>query len=97
MTVLTFQDQDGDPVAVDSKLIVGLSVGTVNGPHRAGADVTVTLIWTLGTGDRPFMVAAPFADVLRRWTESRGESLAMRAHPKAYPLVQHQYPSGVPT
>lgn len=93
MTVLVWQDQDGDPVAVDSERIIGLSVGSLNGPHRTGADVTVTLIWT--DAAQPFMVAASFADVLHRWIESRGESLAMKAHPRAYPLVAHQYPDGV--
>lgn len=96
--ILTFADHDGDPVAVESAQIVGLSVGSLNGPRKPDATITVTLIWAAGA-PQPFMVAASFADVLHRWTEARGESLAMRtahptAHPGVYPLVAHQYPGG---
>lgn len=94
MTVLVFQDHEGDPVAVESTTIVGISVGSLNGPREAGANLRVTLIWAAGVM-QPFMVAAPFADVLHRWTESRGESLAMRrAHPNTIGW-QVQYPGGV--
>jgi hypothetical protein len=91
--ILTFADHDGDPIAVDSALIVGLSVGAITGPHKPETSVTVTLIWT--TGPQPFMVAAPFADVLRRWTESRGETLAPRVHPGTTGW-ELQYPDGTP-
>lgn len=70
MTVLVFSDHDGDPVAVESSAIVGLSVGAVNGPQRAGADVRVTLIWAAGA-TQPFMAATPFAEVLDAWTAAR--------------------------
>ena len=90
MSIVIWTDHEGDSVAIDSATIVGLSVGTINGPHKVGAEILVTLVWVDGVG-QPFMVASTFADVLHRWTESRGESLAMKAHPGAYPLVQHQY------
>jgi hypothetical protein len=66
--ILTWLDHDGDPVAVESASIVGLSVGSLNGPRAA--EVRVTLIWAAGVG-QPFMVPAPFADVLQAWTDAR--------------------------
>lgn len=91
--IATWSDQDGDPVAVDLGEIVGLSVGDVTGPRPLGAGVRVTLVWCRGLA-QPLMVAASFSDVLHRWTESRGQSLAVRAHPGVFPLVAHQYPTG---
>lgn len=90
--ILTFCDHEGDPVAVLSERIIGLSVGALNGPRRPDDTITVTLIWTEAA--QPFMVAASFADVLHRWTESRGESLALRAYPIARGW-EHQYPNGL--
>lgn len=90
--IVVWSDHDGDPVAVDTATIVGLSVGDVTRPRAT--PVRVTLIWAQGVAE-PFKVAAPFADVLRRWTESRGQSLAVKAHPGVFPLVAHQYPEGV--
>ncbi len=68
--ILTFADHEGDPIAVESAAVVGLSVGTINGPQRAGAEVRVTLIWVAGAS-QPFMVAEPFATVLDAWTAAR--------------------------
>lgn len=68
--ILTFADHDGDPVAVESSSIVGLSVGTVNGPHPAPDPIRVTLIWAAGAA-QPFMVAEPFADVAKAWELAR--------------------------
>lgn len=68
--ILTFADHEGDPVAVESSSIIGLSVGTVNGPHQAGAQIRVTLIWAAGAA-QPFMAAEPFADVAKAWEVAR--------------------------
>lgn len=68
--ILSFVDHDGDPVSVESATIVGLSVGSLNGPRESGADLRVTLIWAAGVG-QPFMVAAPFDEVLAAWTNAR--------------------------
>jgi len=95
--ILSWQDHDGDSVAVLASAIVGLSVGTINGPRTPGADVTVTLIWAAGAA-QPFMVAAPFAEVLGAWSEARlaeagaRDTAAQAAYPGVYPLVAHQYP-----
>lgn len=86
--ILEFSDQDGDDVAIESSCIVGISVGVVG-------EMTVTLVWTLGTGDRPFMVAAPFADVLRAWERARtagGKAEQPGFH--GWPL-QYPHPSSV--
>jgi hypothetical protein len=99
--ILAFRDHEGDPVAVDSAAIVGLSVGTINGPRKPDADVTVTLVWARGVA-QPFMVAAPFAEVLDLWTRAREARMAhgaptdVLAHPGVFPLVAHQYPGGAP-
>jgi hypothetical protein len=68
--ILSWTDQDGDPVAIESASIIGISVGTVTGPHRAIPPRSVTLIWADGV-PQPFMVAAPFAGVLELWTAAR--------------------------
>lgn len=70
MTVLVWADHEGDEVAVESASIIGLSVGTVNGPHKPDATVRVTLIWAAGAA-QPFMVAADFSEVLEAWTAAR--------------------------
>lgn len=100
--ILCFQDHEGDSIAVDATAIVGLSVGTINGPHKPGAAVTVTLVWAAGVS-QPFMVAAPFAEVLDLWTRARQATLPtgapsdVLAHKGVFPLVAHQYqPGGVP-
>ena len=67
--IAVWNDHDGDPIAIDTARIIALSVGDVTGPRSAGDDLRVTLIWT--DAPQPFMVAAPFEDVLHRWTESR--------------------------
>lgn len=68
--ILTFADHEGDPVAVESSSIIGLSVGSVNGPRRPGDTVTVTLIWAAGIA-QPFMVNQPFAEVAAAWEAAR--------------------------
>lgn len=68
--ILHFEDQDGDPVAIESASIIGISVGTVTGPHRNLLASRVTLIWADGV-PQPFMVASAFADVLELWTAAR--------------------------
>lgn len=83
--ILNFVDQDGDDVAIESSCIVGVSVGV-----DTGTDTTVTLIWALGTGDRPFMVAAPFNDVLAAWGAARSagpppDLKGMHGWPLQYP------------
>lgn len=69
--ILIFSDNDGDEVAVESATIVGLSIGALNGPKPAeAADVRVTLVWCAGV-PAPFMVGAPFAEVLEAWQAAR--------------------------
>lgn len=64
--ILVWSDPDGDPIAVASESIVGLSI--LAGAEPAG---TVTLVHTVATADRPFLVAAPFKEVLDAWTQAR--------------------------
>jgi len=95
--LITFDDQDGDPVAVDAAAIIGLSIGTVNGPHKPGAEITVTLIWTMAA--QPFMVRQPFSEVLEAWETARRVKLPpdapqVLAYRGVYPLVTMQYPDG---
>lgn len=98
--ILFFVDPDGDPVAVESDAIVGVTVGRITGPRAAEqvAQGTVTLIHTSATVDRPFMVASTFTDVVQTWATARetppGAQTAI-AHPGVFPLVEHQYPDGV--
>jgi hypothetical protein len=86
--IVAFVDPDGDPIAVESESIVGLSI-------LAGSGGAVTLVHTTATADRPFQVAAPFAAVLDTWTAARevrpGQGIEVLAHEGVYPLVQHQY------
>ena len=99
--VLSFADHEGDPVAVDSQAIVGLSVGSINGPRAAGAELRVTLIWAAGIA-QPFMVAASFETVMGAWSEARlveaGARDAAQRSTHPYPAAigwQQQYPGGV--
>jgi hypothetical protein len=70
--ILTWADHEGDPVSVESSSIVGISVGSLNGPRAATdtPDLRVTLIWCAGAA-QPFMVAAPFAEVMEAWSAAR--------------------------
>lgn len=68
--ILVWIDHEGDPVAIESALIIGISVGTVAGPHRDILPRSVTLIWAAGV-PQPFMVAAPFQEVLEAWASAR--------------------------
>lgn len=91
--IVTWTDQDGDPVAVDTALIVGVSVGRITGPRDPKDECVVTLIWAQGV-TQPFMVATPFEQVLdtwERWREQDGPPL--RAYPNAIGW-QQQYPNG---
>lgn len=68
--IALFADQDGDPVAIDTALIAGVSVGDVARPHAVGTSVRVTLVWVRGVG-QPFMVATAFDDVVAAWKAGR--------------------------
>lgn len=71
--ILSWVDHEGDEVAIESAAIIGISVGTVTRPlpRPVGApDITVTLVWCAGAA-QPFMVAAPFAEVLDAWKAAR--------------------------
>lgn len=70
--IVLFADQDGDPVAVETTQIVGVSVGDLTGPRSAESDVRVTLIWAHGIS-QPFMVAAPFDAVVAAWENGRAQ------------------------
>lgn len=93
--ILSFDDSDGDPIAVESTSIVGLSVGSVTGPRET--ELRVTLIWTAGTGEKPFMARQSFDQVLTTWQAAREidrQAPAARPYPGVFPLVQHQYQPG---
>jgi hypothetical protein len=96
--ILAFTDHDGDPIAVDSERIRGLSVGAIARPHPADQSFTVTLVWVADV-PQPFMVAASFAEVLDLWTQAREATAPSSvpgsqviAYPGVFPLVAHQYP-----
>lgn len=93
MSICVWTDQDGDAVAVDTALIVGVSVGRIAGPRDVADECVVTLIWT--TAAQPFMVTAPFAEVVAAWRAGRQQDgPPLRAYSGVFPLVAHQYPDG---
>lgn len=92
--IVQYVDQDGDPVAIDTALIVGVSVGRITGPRDVADECVVTLIWAQGAS-QPFMVATPFEQVLDTWERWREqEGAPSKAYPGVFPLVAHQYPTG---
>lgn len=75
--IRVWQDHEGDPVAVDTARIVGVSVGDVTGPRRGETGLRVTLIWCDGIA-QPFMVADSFDDVVSVWEAGRKDAEEMR-------------------
>lgn len=92
--IVRYVDQDGDPVAVDTALIVGVSVGRVTRAGDPADELVVTLIWTVAP--QPFMVAAPFGEVVSDWTAGRQQDgpPGRPLYPGVFPLVAHQYSTG---
>lgn len=92
--IVFWTDQDGDPVAVDTSLIGGVSVGDVTGPQPAGSPTRVTLIWLCGIA-QPFMVRDEFGDVVAAWSKVRQEQGPPSYPPRAGWTLQYPHPSTV--
>ena len=85
--IVVWADQDGDPVALDTRRIVGVSVGDVTGPRDPDSSVRVTLVWADGVA-QPFMVAAPFEAVVAAWEQARRQDTEEMGGWKFPPVVQ---------